>query len=145
MFLNLVRKIPWLELIRFGATGLFSVALYLGCLVPLNYVLPNLLWLAAALAYGASMVANYLMQRNFTFRSNRRHEETVVRYLLVHAVAMGLNSGVLELLIRRLSVSLWLAQGTAVVCVAIWSYSAQKLWVFLGRGHAPTLRPDNVE
>jgi putative flippase GtrA len=141
MLRTLIFKLPWLELVRFGATGLMSVGVYLCCLAPLTKALPGRLWLAGAVAYVLSMVANYVLQRNFTFRSTRRHHEAVSRYLVVHAVAIGINSGLLHVLTVSLKSSLWIAQGAAVVCVAIWSYTAQKLWVFIGHRHSVDSTP----
>ncbi len=124
-------QLPWLELIRFGAMGALSVGIYLVCLVPLTWLLPGLLWLAGALAYLLSMAANYVLQRHVTFRSSRQHREAVSRYLVVHAVGMGLNAGILHVVATLAEFPLWFAQGAAVGCVAIWSYGAQKYWVFM--------------
>jgi len=85
----------------------------------------------SAVAYAASMVVNYLLQRSFTFRSERPHRQAVGRYALVHGVGITLNAAMLEVLVGWMRFSLLIVQGAAVVIVAIWSYLAQKVWVFV--------------
>jgi putative flippase GtrA len=113
--------------------GATSAGIYLVFFIPLRWLLPSRLWIDATIAYLLSMLANYVLQRNFTFRSRRPHQEAVTRFLVVQLLALGLNNVVLELGTTRAQWSLWFAQGVAIVGVAIWSYVAQKLWVFFGK------------
>lgn len=122
-----------LEMLRFGLMGAASAGIYFVFFIPLQWCCPKPLWLIGAVAYLLSMVANYLLQRNYTFRSNRAHRQAVGRYIVVQGVGLGINSGLLELATTRAHISLWLTQCVSVVCVAVWSYGAQKLWVFLGK------------
>jgi putative flippase GtrA len=128
------KHIPWSELFRFGVMGGVSTALYLAIMVPLKWVLKAELWLVALLAYLLSMAANYVLQRTVTFRSNRRHQEAVVRFLVVQLIALAINSALLELLVTRHQQPFWFGQGVAVVTTALWSYGAQKFWVFMKWG-----------
>jgi putative flippase GtrA len=122
-----------LEMLRFGLMGATSAGIYLVFFMPMRWAFPIRLWVAATIAYLLSMVVNYLLQRNFTFRSKRPHQEAVARFLVVQLLALGLNAVMLELLTTRAKLSLWLAQGIAIVGVAVWSYVAQKVWVFFGK------------
>lgn len=133
-----------LEMIRFGLMGATSAGIYLVFFVPLRWVIPSRLWLASGVAYLLSMVVNYLLQRNYTFRSDRPHQEAVVRYLVVQFVGLGLNSLVLEVAHHHLRFPLWPSQGFAIICVAIWSYLAQKVWVFVGKRRAAAHSTQNV-
>ena len=126
-------------MIRFGIMGATSAGIYLVFFIPLRWVVPTRLWVAATIGYLLSMVVNYVLQRNYTFRSNRPHQEAMGRYLVVQLMGLALNATVLELLTMRVKLSLWLAQGIAIAGVAVWSYVAQKLWVFFCKHpHAPT-------
>lgn len=121
------------EMVRFGLMGATSAGIYFIFFIPLNLCLPGRLWLTSSTAYLLSMVANYVLQRNYTFRSKRPHQEAVARFLVVQLAGLALNSGVLELLHGREHWSLWPAQAVAIVGVALWSYVAQKIWVFVGK------------
>jgi len=125
-----------LEMFRFGLMGATSAGIYLVFFVPLRWLLPIRLWVPATIAYLLSMVANYVLQRNFTFRSNRPHQQAIARFLVVQLIGLGLNAFALELLTTRAHWPLWFAQGVAIVAVAGWSYVAQKVWVFFG-SHEP--------
>jgi putative flippase GtrA len=127
------KRIPWSELFRFGVMGVLSTALYLGIMIPLKWLLHAQLWLVAVIAYLLSMAANYVLQRNITFRSTRRHQEAVTRFLIVQLIGLGLNAGLLELLVTRQHHSFRVGQAAAVVITALWSYGAQKFLVFMHR------------
>jgi putative flippase GtrA len=138
---SLISRIPWSEMFRFGVMGLMSTGLYLVIMMPIKWLIPAQLWLVAAIAYLLSMAANYVMQRRVTFRSQRRHQEAVTRFVVVQLIGLLLNAGLLELLVTRAKYPFWLGQGIAVVIVALWSYGAQKFWVFMKWGKHSLTRP----
>jgi putative flippase GtrA len=129
------KLIPWSEMFRFGVMGVLSTVLYLGIMIPLKWVLAAQLWLIAVIAYLLSMAANYVLQRNITFKSKRSHQEAVSRFLVVQLIGLAFNAGMLELLVTRRHYPFWLGQGIAVVITALWSYGAQKFWVFMKWGN----------
>jgi putative flippase GtrA len=136
---SLIRRIPWLEMIRFAIMGLASTGIYLVIMAVLKWGMSMLamsvkLWLLAMVAYLLSMAANYVLQRRVTFRSQRRHREAISRFLAVQLIGMALNSGLLELAVMHLRMSFWLAQFIVCAIVAVWSYGAQKFWVFMKWG-----------
>ena len=110
------------EIVRFGVVGGLSVLTYVAVLNPLAMALPGRLWLVSAVAYAASMVANYLLQRSFTFRSDRPHRKAVGRYLVVHGVGITLNAAMLQVLVAWIHFSLLIVQGAAVVTVGGGTY-----------------------
>jgi putative flippase GtrA len=132
-------------MIRFGLMGATSAGIYLVFFIPLRWVLPSRLWIDATIAYLLSMVANYVLQRNFTFRSRRPHQEAVTRFVVVQLLALCLNNVVLELGTTRARWPLWFAQGVAIVGVAIWSYVSQKLWVYFGKHTRAAAEPSDAE
>ncbi|MGC4068747.1 MAG: GtrA family protein [Polyangiaceae bacterium] len=134
MFERFFERIPWSEMFRFGVMGLTSTGIYLLLFVPVRWLIPEPLWLIGAIAYLLSMFANYVLQRNVTFRSQRRHQEAVSRYVVVQLIGLALNAGLLELIVTRLKHPLWFGQSVSVVLVALWSYGAQKFWVFMRWG-----------
>jgi putative flippase GtrA len=122
-------QLPIAEIVRFAFSGLASVGAYLACLhVLIRFI--DQLWLAGATAYVLSMLVNYALQRTLTFKSARSHGQAAPRYLLAHAVGVGITAVTLEVGVSVLGFSLALVQIVGVVFAAGWSYVAQKYWVF---------------
>jgi putative flippase GtrA len=133
-------RLPWAEMFRFGVMGALSTALYLSIMLPLKWLITAQLWLVAVLAYLLSMAVNYVLQRRITFRSHRRHQEAVTRFVVVQLIGLGLNALVLDQLVTQRHYPFWFGQGVAVVLTSIWSYGAQKVWVFMHWGK-PSVPP----
>lgn len=135
-------RLPWAEMFRFGVMGALSTVLYLSIMLPLKWLITAQLWLVAVIAYLLSMTVNYVLQRNITFRSNRRHQEAVTRFVVVQLIGLGMNALVLDQLVTRRHYPFWFGQSVAVVLTSIWSYGAQKVWVFMHRGRSsvPTVK-----
>jgi len=118
------------EMLRFGFVGIVSNGVYFSVLPLLTFVFDAVLWLAGAIAYASSVLVNYLLQRSLTFRSQRAHRQAGPRYLVVQAVALGLNSLLLGLLVTRMGLHFVIGQGAALVVTTAWNYLCQKFWVF---------------
>ncbi len=118
------------DLPRFGLVGVISNVVYFAVLSITTLLWDVELWIAGTVSYGLSMLANYLLQRNVTFRSTRGHSEAALRYLLVQGVAVFLNSIVLHTLITHAGFVFWIGQGVALVATTTWNYLTQKYWVF---------------
>lgn len=118
------------EVGRFGLAGIASELVYFGFLWLLVSRSTVPLWCSSSVAYAGSLLVNYVLQRWFTFRSKKPHSHAGPRYLLIHAVGMGLNSGTLGLGVDVLNLPLVPCQVVAIGLVAVWSYIAQKRWAF---------------
>jgi dolichol-phosphate mannosyltransferase len=126
----LARPQNWLQLLKFsvvGATGfVVNLAVYTALLrgAGLHY-LP-----AAVCSFAVAVTNNYLWNRHWTFRETRGdlyHQGA--RFLAVSLVALGLNLGVLRLLVG-LGVNKVAAQAIAIILVTPFSFSVNKLWSF---------------
>lgn len=121
--------LPLQELVRFGSVGIASNVIYLGALVGLRAIeLPW--WLSTGLAYATSMIANYLLQRAVTFRSQRNHQAAGPRYLLVMGTCLVINSAMMEMLVAHMGVHPVIAQGGTLLFTTALSYVGQKFWAF---------------
>lgn len=132
------KRVPWLEVMRFGIVGALSTGLYLLILYPTKQYVPGPLWLVSAIAYFMSMAVNYAAQRRVTFRSDRRHQEAITRFIVVQLTALVINSVILDILVQRAGYPFWFGQGVAVGATSVFSYVAQKIWVFWRRGGVRT-------
>jgi putative flippase GtrA len=120
----------WLELLKFsivGASGyVVNLAVYVALLrgADLHY-LP-----AATCSFAVAVSNNYFWNRHWTFRHHRGHlYYQGLRFFLVSLAALGLNLGLLRLLVAA-GVGKIVAQAVAIALVTPFSFSANKLWSF---------------
>lgn len=132
-----LRRMPFGELVRFGIVGGLSTLLYFTLLTVLWRFLGLSLLAAAALSYGFGMTVNYVLQRGWTFRSNRRHQHAVPIFAVIHGVGLGLNALALSVFVNGLGVSFIVGQAAALVLVIGWSYLIQKSFVFVSSWRNP--------
>jgi putative flippase GtrA len=121
------------ELVRFGMVGLASLGIYFGLLWLFGALTELSLLIRATLAYGLGIVFNYLVQKSFTFRSQRQHQHAGPRYLVVQLGGMAINSVALWV---GVDVAHWWyppVQLAAIGLTAMWSYWGQKFWAFQGK------------
>lgn len=120
------------ELVRFGVVGGASVGIYFVLLWLFAALTPLPLWMHATLAYGTGIIFNYLVQRSFTFRSERQHQHAGPRYLMVQLGGMGINTLALWLGVTLGRWPFLPVQFGAILLTATWSYFGQKFWAFHG-------------
>ncbi len=120
----------WVELLKFSVVGVSGYAVNLAVYVilldgaDLHYV-P-----AAACSFVVAVSNNYVWNRHWTFRHSRGHlYYQGVRFLAVSLAALGLNLGLLRLLVE-LGAGKIVAQAIAIVLVTPFSFTANKLWSF---------------
>jgi putative flippase GtrA len=120
----------WLELIRFSLVGAVgtgvNLAVYIALLrgAGLHYLL------AAACSFVVAVSNNYFWNRHWTFRHHRGHlYYQGLRFLVVSLIALGLNLGMLKLLVE-LDIDKIVGQVLAIVLVTPFSFGANKLWSF---------------
>ena len=88
--------------------------------------------LSALAAYAASFAVSFGLQRNWTFghRGADGAWPHLVGYLALFGFNMGLNAGLLYLLVDRAGLPHMLAQLILVVVIAIWNFAAMRYLVF---------------
>jgi putative flippase GtrA len=123
----------WIQLLKFcavGATG-YVVNLAVYALLVRG---ADVQYLAAAVcSFAVAVTNNYLWNRLWTFRETRGdlyHQG--VRFLVVSLVALGLNLGILKVLVE-FGTNKIVAQAIAIILVTPFSFSINKLWSFRRR------------
>lgn len=109
-----------------GGAGTAVQYLALIVLVKLFALPPGRASMAGAIA-GAIVV--YLLNRRFTFGSDRRHRETLPRFALM-AIAGALMNGALVGYLSAAGLNFLLAQMVATVVVLVFNFIVSKLWIF---------------
>ncbi len=120
----------WLELIRYAVVGSSGYAINLVVYVVLLKGLGLHYLPAAACSFVVAVSSNYFWNRHWTFRDRRGHAYYQgLRFLVVSLVALGLNLGLLRVLVE-LGLGKIVGQAIAIVLVTPFSFSANKLWSF---------------
>lgn len=81
----------------------------------------------------AAVAVSYILNRRYTFKSDRSHRSAVPRFLAVSTGGFLLNGFVMWLLNESWGVQYLLAQVVATVIVLAWNFSANRWWTFGGR------------
>ncbi len=126
----LTRSQNWIALLKFSVVGtsgyLINLGVYVGLLkgAGLHY-LPS-----AACSFVVAVSNNYFWNRHWTFRAHRGPVYYQgLRFLAVSLAALGLNLGLLRMLVA-LGAGKIVGQAVAIVLVTPFSFTLNKLWSF---------------
>lgn len=119
----------WLQLAKFCAVGAIgygvNLAVYAALLHGGLHYLP-----AAVCSFLVAVTNNYLLNRLWTFRGERGHiAYQGLRFLVVSAISLGANLGILHALIQAGAGKLT-GQAIAIVLVTPLNFIGNKLWSF---------------
>jgi putative flippase GtrA len=118
------------QLARFLVVGGIATALQYAILIlgvqALGWRAP---W-ASAVGYAISCVLNYWMNYRFTFRSSRAHSSAALRFGLVVAGGLAINTAVMWLLVEGWHAQYLLSQVAATAAALVWNFGGSALWSF---------------
>lgn len=114
----------------FLIVGAFATALQFAIMVVLVREFGAKPVAASAMGFVISALANYQLNRMFTFRSRARHGTALTRFAIVSGIGLALNAAVMFLLVEALHLHYVLAQAFATFVVIIWNYVLSKRWTF---------------
>jgi dolichol-phosphate mannosyltransferase len=129
----LARPENWIQLLEFSVVGASGYVVNLAVYAALVRGAGIHYLVAAICSTSVAVANNYLWNRLWTFRETRGdlyHQG--VRFVAVSVVALGLNLGILKLLVE-LGVDKIAAQAVAVILVMPFNFSVNKLWSFRRR------------
>jgi putative flippase GtrA len=117
------------SLLRFGVTGVLSVAVDVGILTTLHSGFGvRLVWSTLA-AYAGGLAVNYTLNRNWTFMARADHRETLIRY----GVMVGFNfcsTLAIVLGLTHLGLYYLLSKLIAIAINAVINFFVGRTWVF---------------
>lgn len=85
---------------------------------------------ASSIGFVASAVANYTLNRRFTFRSNVDYVAGLERFSIIAGVGLALNALVMAAGTTLAGVNYLAAQIVATTVVLLWNYHVNRLWTF---------------
>jgi len=118
------------QLARFLIVGGIATALqYVILIIGVQALGWRATW-ASAGGYALSCILNYWMNHRFTFRSSRPHASAALRFGLVAAGGLAINTAVMWLLVESLRMQYLLSQVAATAAALVWNFSGSALWSF---------------
>lgn len=121
------------QFLRFALIGGVATAVQYAILIMLVQAQVADAVAASAIGFALSALANYALNRRFTFNSTRPHGEALPRFTAVAMVALAVNTGLIWLFHVPFSGHYLLAQVLATCGTLLWNYSANRLWTFTPR------------
>jgi putative flippase GtrA len=114
----------------FALVGCAAAVGHYGVLILLTEwaVLPAVPASAAGFIVGA--IISYALNYQFVFQSEKNHATTLVKFLTIATIGLGLNSAVMAALTAGFQFHYLLAQVAATASVMIWSYVGNRRWTF---------------
>ncbi len=120
----------WKQFAKFTGAGFASAVGHYGLLIALvqGAGVPAVPASAAGALLGA--LIHYGVNHRYTFPGRRRHRETVLKFALVAAAGLVLNTAFMWVGVRLLGAHYLVSQVITTVLVLIWSFIANRFWTF---------------
>ena len=118
------------QFVKFTGAGFVSAIGHYGLLIALVQIaaVPAVPASAAGALLGAWI--NYSVNYRYTFRSTRQHRESVLRFAVVAAVGLVLNTLFMWVGVELIGVHYLLSQVVTTGLVLIWSFAGNRYWTF---------------
>lgn len=75
-------------------------------------------------------LVGYVLNYTVTFKSKKRHQEALSKFLTIAAIGLGLNTMIMSVLTNSLRFHYLLSQVIATSIVLLWNFIANKWWAF---------------
>ena len=124
-----------LQVLRFAAVGILNTGIDLGIYFFLTrYVIffGNFVFLAKAFSYSIGVVTSYLLNRNWTFKSNTAHVQSFFPFIGVNLVSVVLNAVLMILFLDFFRLDELFALVLVTGITFVWNFLASKNLVFAG-------------
>lgn len=80
-------------------------------------------------------VVSFFMNHNLTFKSAKRHRETLIQFYSVAAVGTSLNALLMYIGVDKFHLHYMVAQVVTTGLVLIWNFSGNRWWTFRETHH----------
>ena len=131
-------------MIKFLLVGGASFAVDLGLLALMHEVFGVDLWIATPIAFIASLVFNFALQRSFTFRARNRSHVSLVKYLAL-VVFNILATDVIVNGFDAWGIPYGIGKAFATVLTTAWNFWLYKVWIFKHEPEEASVHAETVE
>ena len=118
------------KFLRFSGVGVLATGVQYGILVLLVQFGVAEPAFASAVGFVVSACVNYLLNYHVTFASKKPHVEAASKFVGIAALGLTLNTIIMALGTRFLTVHYVLVQVAATVSVLVWNFTGNYLWSF---------------
>jgi putative flippase GtrA len=123
------------QFVKFGIVGISNTLITFAVYTFLLKVVGVWYLAAAAIGFVIGAVNGFLLNRRWTFREHVGDALTPVRWMVVQGCGLGLNEGLLYLLVHDARFDKLIAQALVMGVVTVSTFAANRAWTF--RVHAP--------
>ncbi len=85
---------------------------------------------ASSLGFIVGAVINYILNYHFTFQSDKRHSEAIIKFFIVAAIGACINGFIMYIGVENTNINYMLVQIFATGIVLLWNFIVNKLWTF---------------
>ena len=124
------------QFLRFSGVGVIAAISHFAVLIALVESAGAAPVPAALAAFIAGAVTSYILNRRFTFATDRSHQHAVPRFAIVAGGGFLLTGLAMHVLIVRFGVHYVAAQIVTTLVVLLWTFTLNRNWTFGGRSDA---------
>ena len=118
------------QFMRFAMVGGIATAMQYVILVVLVHAGLAGAVAASSIGFAASSLANYALNRSFTFRSSKAHSDALPRFFVVAMLGLALNAGLMWLFNVLIGIHYLIAQVLATGGTLLWNFALNRIWTF---------------
>lgn len=118
------------KLIKFSAVGALGTLAHYSVLVCLVQLLSANVLVASSIGAIVGALVNYSLNYKWTFNSNKRHSEAMVKFFAVATVGFVMNGLFMALFTEALALHYLIAQVMTTGIVLFWNFLANHYWTF---------------
>ena len=121
------------QFIRFALIGGLATGMQYAILIFLVQAQIAGAVLASGIGFAISALANYALNRRFTFHSSRAHAEALPRFTAVAVAGLVINTSLIWLFHVPIALHYLAAQILATCGTLLWNFTLNRVWTFPGR------------
>lgn len=118
------------QFVTYVGVGFAAAAAHYGVLFGLVHSAVTGPVVGALAGFVVGGIVSYVLNRRFTFKSDRGHNEAVPRFAAITVVAFFLTGGLMWVFAERLGIHYMLAQVITTVIVLFWTFAGNRFWTF---------------
>lgn len=118
------------KFVKFGLVGVLNTLINWIIFALLNFI--GVYYIVAnVIAYVIATANSYIWNSKWVFKYNRKNKkETTAKFVILNLIGLGLNTGILYLLVDMVGFNKLIALVITTGIVMIINYIVNKLWVF---------------
>ena len=118
------------QFLRFSGVGVIGTAAHYLTLITLVELGSINTVVASSCGAIVGALVNYILNYHYTFRSDKRHHEAMVKFFVIAGIGFVCNGLLMALLAEYLGINYLIAQVITTGIVLLWNFIGNRLWTF---------------